>query len=299
MHLTLTVCLLFQPIPGGKASKPQAAVQEVQGSTIEIPAIPASVQEARAGYAATRARILKELQDLETEIGACYQADEKNGSFNALSRNLVIAGSHRQESSAAITYIKDFKFLQLESAVQGQWNSWQSYLLTKAWFMDGTAAGRAIKFEAEMYPVNYVDYELAASNEKVRIYTTGSSLVLLDELTRTRSPFSGVLAIKALDYRSRAADAGQVLGMAGQQLRALEALWNPLRVHLENAASSFLRFEYENQGVRDQGIQALLKKAKIQILERCRYSLWFCLLAWAHFASQPLPALYPRFPGIY
>jgi hypothetical protein len=291
--------MLAGQMPAPAVQVPREGFQEITSRVYELPALPGDIQEAERRYDEIQKLITAELRELDADLRAGYLGAGKGPEFQLYSRKIVVPRSQAERAAIATRFIKDYTYLNLEDRVLDQWNEWQSALLNRAYLLEGQKGKTPLDLKARFFPLNYADYGNVKPDPPLRIFLAEDGLKLQEEIVRNQPRLPGIVVAQPLDYRKGDAEHEAARRLAQSEAPDLARLWAPLREKITRSAVELLNFDAESRDIRDPGFRALLAKARIQVLERCRFNLWFCQLVWAHYASRPLPALYERFRGIF
>jgi len=238
----------------------------IQDRAIELPSLPESVEEARAGYKSMRPRLAEALQNLERDLRELRATLAQGGPSARFYR---IPSEATPEVKFLATMLQDESSQAMEAAVVDEWLHWQTFLLRFG--LGRSVGGSAIT--SRMVLLSHKHNELRSQ-----------------DLSSQPWPFFDLLAVDGLDYESRGDLTKGAAALANLHAPRLAAAWRPWARHLNEVALQMLEFERSAAPSPDPALRTLRLQAKLNVLERFRSALWFCRMAWAHLASSPLPA---------
>lgn len=286
----MAALLLIAPAPR-TVFPPAGEAAPIQGRAFELPDLPTSPQEARREYAKVQRRLEQTLKELEADLRETYGAGAK-GTFTVFSTKLVVSKAGLQEAQYLCTFLQDAEQFNREKQLFQAWSEWQVALLTFRMEHETVRHGES---GLRLFPCNYADYP--GPSHRLELYASGSPLAPVKTLVFAGG-MPGLSAMEGTDYFGSSQRNQQARTQAEGHLPRVLEFWKPYAQHLELRAGELLQHEYDQGPAQDSALGALRQKARIQVLERCRYATWLCGLIWAHMASKPLPRLYGDFPGI-
>jgi hypothetical protein len=286
----LAALLLIAPAPK-PVLPPPGETTAIQGRAFELPDLPVSLQEARRDYAKVQRRLAQTLSELEVDLKETYGAGNK-GTFTVFSTKLVLPKSSLEEAQYLCTFLQDREQFERENQLFQAWSEWQVALLSYRMEHEVVRQGES---GLRLFPCNHADYP--GPNHRLELFASGSTLAPVKTLVFAGG-MPGISTMEGTDYFGFSESSRQARKQAEARLPRVLGLWKPYAQHLELRAGELLQHEYDQGPAKDPALGALRQKARIQVLERCRYATWLCELIWAHMASKPLPKLYGDFPGI-
>lgn len=271
----LLLTLALGQTPGAEVS--------LEARPIEIPQLPASLEEARSKGSRVRRSILAAHQEAERYLEAC-SADL--AALAPAEGALVLRPENAAEARVLASYVYDERFLNLEAPLLDRWNAWQTALLSAAMAdpaeADRVSAGMRLLSSSK----TEVRDRALAGERPLEITWEGGALRLPRRVT-----WIEVMALERFPYGAHTAFGKRTSALANEQAPPMAEGWAALTRHLNTGAAALLDLDRTAQPTADAGLKALRLMARIAFMERFRSTLWFCQVVWAHMASDRIQSL--------
>ncbi len=311
----LTALILSSPPPADKPKPPPpSASVEVSARTLQLPALPISVGQARARYSGVKTQIKVGLGDLEKDLLAIY-ADP--ASQATLPPTLKVPRSQVEEVKFMVGIIDDAELERLTADLHQAWKKYVDFLVTSGLAEPTEDAPRpepgpaaTPSAHSEPPPPQPVekpeDKEVTtrmARMKRAQFVLAGEArdLQWLASIRGAHAPAgSGEVAQMQLAWTNgnhdqldeRVTVRRKQMMVANREAPNLAAVWEPLAAHLNRCAEQLLDYDQRmnREPVNDPLLRTLRIQAKLVFLERFRENLWFCGNIWALMTSSPAPA---------
>jgi hypothetical protein len=283
--LLLAASLALTGTPPQAAPRPAAVEIEIQDWRIQIPALPASVEQAHAQYGEVAPRMQRALKDLDQEVTQLLASE-------ACRAGLPTALRVRSEDAPAAKFfarmLNDTDYAHLRGEAIQAWNGWQAALLDQ-----GLARG-AQPAAPRPGPTPKETFAQDRRQAQLRKFAEDAIQDDLAFAQEVATPLGGGVDPKT--FQRLHADtvrqetglgvALQVKTIANQQVPRLAQAWQPLADHLHACAARLV--ELDTPG-GSEDLARLKAHAKLAFLENCRATLWFSQRVWTRMTSHEDP----------
>jgi hypothetical protein len=291
----LALIALGTPTAQAPPTRPTAEVV-VEARIIQLPALPETVEQARAEHGKLRPRLEQDLLDLERALLELYGNQVHK---ERLPTNLKVPRSQAEEVRFLARMLNDTQHAELEKAVLGAWEEWQSDLIGSglATRSGDSAPGKeaapapldqeARELKTRMAGMRKSDALLAAEASQRAVMTTlGSPGGRAGKGDPAKVAF---LEAHASEVEERLQTTRQTVLINNRKAPKLATSWAPFAVYLNDCALKLNDLERAAPANPDRPLRALKGQARLHFLERYRSALWFSSVVWARMADATLP----------
>jgi hypothetical protein len=262
---------------------------EIQDWRIQIPALPASVEQAHAEFDEIAPRIQRALQDLDHEVAQLLATEAYRA---GLPPSLRVG---RQDAAAARFFsrmLNDTDFARLRAEAIQAWNGWQAALMDHGLV-------RGVKPPAPRTgPATKEQFEQERRQAQLRKFAADAIQDDLAYAQDVATPLGGstdLKAFQALHAETIRLETGlsislRVKSIANQQVPTLAKAWQPLAEHLHACAATLVELDAPAIPYGSEDLVRLKLHAKVAFLENCRATLWFSQRVWTRMTSHEDPA---------
>ncbi len=290
-------CMICVGMVAQTPPSPTAKVEVVvEAPKVVIPNLPTSLKAAQVEYRTQVQGWVRAAKELEQDLSALYGVQPPVG---PVPKSLRLKGHEAAAARFLALLLNDTEMDRMEVEVEHAFRAWEQELQAT---VEGSAANSKSKGGTTKSSVHPNEAERRRRGFEMSDQMFRQKAEVYQRMATSKARFDSSLFETLITNLVQTEASRRItqshLVVAEKALPTMIQAWEPLVQRLNDQAAKLANLEAPQQPLTTPDLLALHHHAKINFLERCRSSLRFAHMTWAHLTSHepppPLRDLAPR-----